>query len=712
MTQAIIDGDDRHIRDEAIASLWPLADEARAAGATGDRAALWDVADRIRQRIEQVDDLRVGDLEQSLDEIGAVLDPIYDAVFPPDGDDLAELASAPWPTARRKKMLAVRLTRDHYSGRVVLDGLAERALATTDLSLLRALVLHRFGLLSGSRSLPRVLAVLHEHGELDARLLDRAFVLDPRVGLQIFASPATPFVVAVRAHLDELIWRLVSRPEPVRYGALPYVPSLRGLRYVRLALDRPPGDAAETAFFGAAELTDDERATLLDLLRERPVAEQRRVQAWRLRAGDADFFVPLAGLAATAPLVRLVRAMPEHEAVRHDRAALLAAIDRAGLGTTRRFLQLEPNEMVAAVLGDNRAAVLKRVRNNALQGIAAFGMLPLAPGESVLDRYLALRDCAKRGPKLGPNRRHSHAAAIGVALDHLAQVTGFPDAGRLEWDCESRLAGDSPAAARVGDYTVALRFDGPDPVLTVSRGDRVLKAVPGAVRADPAYQELREHQELLRDQARRIRTGPVESLVATAGTLQPEELARLSSLPAGAAMLPALLWRDHSGTIGLLGDVDTTGPVTAVHPVELLARGLLDHWQRELVRRDLRQPVKQAFREVYVLTPAERDAVDVSHRFAGRTVDGKVAGGLLSSRGWSLHGQYDEHAATRPAGDGLVAGLRAGMHGYFGMAEIVVQGLSFLRHGTPIPLAEVPPAVFSEVIRDLDLAFRDQVTSP
>ena len=55
-------------------------------------------------------------------------------------------------------------------------------------------------------------------------------------------------------------------------------------------------------------------------------------------------------------------------------------------------------------------------------------MLPLAPDETVLDRYLALRESAKKGAKLGPNRKHSHAAAIAVALDHLAQVVGASDA--------------------------------------------------------------------------------------------------------------------------------------------------------------------------------------------------------------------------------------------------------------------------------------------
>jgi hypothetical protein len=222
----------------------------------------------------------------------------------------------------------------------------------------------------------------------------------------------------------------------------------------------------------------------------------------------------------------------------------------------------------------------------------------------------------------------------------------------------------------------------------------------------------------------------VERLVATAGTLAPDELGRLLSLPAGAAMLPALLWRDQAGVIDLLDKVDTAAPVSAVHPVELYERRVLADWQAEIVRRRLRQPVKQAFRELYVLTPAEREAGDVSRRFAGQTVDGRVAGQLLSVRGWFTHGEYDDHQATRAVGDGLIAALSCDFHGYFGMGDVQVGEVRFLTDGrrdagrygaptgsgtiggTPVPLVDIPPVVFSEVMRDLDLVVSVAGTDP
>ncbi|WP_442934174.1 DUF4132 domain-containing protein [Micromonospora sp. CPCC 205539] len=454
---------------------------------------------------------------------------------------------------------------------------------------------------------------------------------------------------------------------------------------------------------GAAELTDGEWAALVEHLHDRPAEERRHAFDLRLPAGDAEVLLPLLGLPGAAPLLRLVRATSTTEAVRQDRDAILAAVRQAGVDGARRLLGLCPSESVSAALGWNRAAVSKRVKHNALAGIAAFGLLPLAEGETVLDRYLALREVAKRGPKLGPNRRHSHAAAVAVALDHLAQVSDFPDAERLEWDCEARIATEAPDDWQVGDYTVALRLAGAEPLVTISKAGKQLKSVPPAVRADPRYSEVRDHQERLRDQSRRMRSGLLERLVATGGTLAPGELARLRSLPAGAVLLPALIWQDQGGTIGLLDQVDLDGPVTVVHPFVLYERGLLAHWQGEIVRLQIRQSVKQAFRELYLLSPTERDAVDVSRRFAGHTVDGKVSGELLSGRGWSTHGQDAEHQATRPVTTEITAALVCDLPGYFGGGEVVVGELRFLAAGAVVPLADVPPVAFSEVMRDLDL---------
>ncbi|MEV4415982.1 DUF4132 domain-containing protein [Catellatospora sp. NPDC049609] len=683
-------------------------EEVRAALADGDRDRLRELAPLIRRQVRRGDDriggnlhgARIADVDQALNEA-------YDAAFPlAPGAGVVEVLDTPWPTATRLAALC-RLLDWQLVPRPPLGDVVTRVVAAGDVHAMRVLLRTPLSRLSREDA-SRLLGGLAAADALDAAVVEDAFTADRFLGNEVFgceprygmpAQPPSPHAAAVRPYAQELLWRLLG--EGVPDAELPqFTP--HGLRFALRGLDWD-GEAKVGARLGAAELTPAELIEYVALLRDRPRETQVRAFHLRRPAGDAHAVLPLLGLATAVELLRLVEYLNASEVVRQDRAAILAAAETAGPDGTRRVLELTPCELVSAALGGNRAAVLKRVKSSALAGIAAYGMLPLADGETVLDRYTALREVAKRGPKLGPNRRHSHAAAVEVALEHLAQVAGLPDASALEWDCESRLAEEPPPPWHTGDYTVSVVLDGPDPVISVTSGGKVLKTVPKPVRADARYTASREHQDLLRDQARRMRTGTIERLVATGATLGPPELARLRALPAGAAMLPALLWQDAAGAIGLLGDVDTAGPVTAVHPYHLYASGRLAHWQAEVVRRRLRQPVKQAFRELYLLTAAELAARDASARFAGHTVSGRVAVRLLSGRGWRTHGEYADHQATRPAGDGLTAALRCDFHGYFGMGDVELGAVRFLSGTDTVPLAEVPPVAFSEVMRDLDL---------
>jgi hypothetical protein len=177
-------------------------------------------------------------------------------------------------------------------------------------------------------------------------------------------------------------------------------------------------------------------------------------------------------------------------------------------------------------------------------------------------------------------------------------------------------------------------------------------------------------------------------------------------------MLPSLLWLDGSGTVGLLPGVDTAGPLTAVHPHHLYERGVLADWQAEIVTRRITQPVKQVFRELYLLTPAERETRDRSSRFAGHRVNGKVAAQLLSARGWRIGGEYDDPPVTRTVRDGLTAALSCEFSGYFGMGDVVLGDLSVLAGATRLDLETVPPIAFCEAMRDLDLVASVAGTDP
>ncbi|NUS13923.1 MAG: DUF4132 domain-containing protein [Streptomyces sp.] len=178
----------------------------------------------------------------------------------------------------------------------------------------------------------------------------------------------------------------------------------------------------------------------------------------------------------------------------------------------------------------------------------------------------------------------------------------------------------------------------------------------------------------------------------------------------------------------LAGADGTATPVTAAdtvrmwHPLRAAAADVAA-WRTEVTDRELRQPFKQAFREVYLLTPAEEATGGYSNRFAGRVLRFGQARSLMGARGWSASqlGFWDggyEGEAVRPvpaagplewrARFDYQAVEEAGMT-RSGTADLCSSNrVRFERRPpgarwTPVTLAEVPPLVLSEALRDVDL---------
>jgi hypothetical protein len=168
---------------------------------------------------------------------------------------------------------------------------------------------------------------------------------------------------------------------------------------------------------------------------------------------------------------------------------------------------------------------------------------------------------------------------------------------------------------------------------------------------------------------------------------------------------------------GTQAPIPSGAEVRLWHPVGAAA-GEVSAWRQLLLARELGQPVKQAFREVYVLTPAEAQTRDYSNRFAGHVFRQEQARALMKGRGWVPvpMAAWDDgiyHGVSRreygraglraefffdPAGDddindsGLYTFCASDQVRFFALAD-----------GAEVPLAEVPPLVFSEAMRDVDL---------
>ncbi|RAY11719.1 hypothetical protein DPM19_29350 [Actinomadura craniellae] len=313
-----------------------------------------------------------------------------------------------------------------------------------------------------------------------------------------------------------------------------------------------------------------------------------------------------------------------------------------------------------------------------------------------IDAALALRpETAFRLPDLGFAPDGTLTRTLGA---HRARV----DENGLSWQ--------GPGGKRLRGVPTAVRRDHPDELKQV-------RALVKQVRA--------HHTTLLRA----LEAGFAEEIVHSYGRWRDE----LAGHPLGRPLIEQLIWEvetepgqwraglpadggralhDPAGTA--LPAVDDDATVRLWHPIRSEPEEIRA-WRDLLVERGLRQPFKQAFREIYLLTPAELVTARYSNRFAGHIVHYRRMYALFKERRWQsgLLGPWD-------GGDGGEAVRELGRRRwrarfrhdyveYTDAGELASTDQVRFDHRPPgrlwreVPLAEVPPVVFSEAMRDVDL---------
>ena len=358
--------------------------------------------------------------------------------------------------------------------------------------------------------------------------------------------------------------------------------------------------------------------------------------------------------------------------------------------------------------------------------LLALGLVPLHPGDGreddLLARYEIIQEFLRTSRKFGAQRREHDRRAAAIALENLARRAGYADPIRLQWAMEKQavapLARGSLTVEAEG-YRVTLRVDelGAPHLDTVNAQGRRLKSVPTRIKKVAEIADLREMQSTIRQQASRMRRALEEAMVR-GDTFTFGEIAGLLEHPVLRPMIESVLFtgkgaigypvQGERGLIGFDGAIQRVQPDTALriaHPVDLLSTGQWAEWQRDCFVAERVQPFKQVFRELYVLTATEQEEGVRSLRYAGHQVNPKQALALLASRGWVNH--YEEGARRTFHEEGITAWV-ASLAGGFTPAEVsglTVEEVAFYLRGDwrPMKLEDVPPRLFSEVMRDLDL---------
>ena len=180
--------------------------------------------------------------------------------------------------------------------------------------------------------------------------------------------------------------------------------------------------------------------------------------------------------------------------------------------------------------------------------VRALGLVPLAKGKAgefdLLDRYKIMQEFGRGSRQFGAMRQASEKTAVAIGLENLARTAGYPDPVRLEWAMEAQSVADlaaGPVCASAGEVTVTLAINpwgGPE--LSVTRKNKLLKAIPPAAKKDPVVAALVARKTEIERQASRMRQS-LEEAMCRGDEFSGAELTKLLEHPVLAPMLRSLV---------------------------------------------------------------------------------------------------------------------------------------------------------------------------
>ncbi|MFC4425165.1 DUF5724 domain-containing protein [Deinococcus navajonensis] len=438
-------------------------------------------------------------------------------------------------------------------------------------------------------------------------------------------------------------------------------------------------------------------------------------QAWEAEISERT---PLSPSDLTEGAVDIVWFRHTHKALGPERfTALLEAAKYASSSGGHKRAEMYAHALLGKL---NEADLRTRIETRRNQdAVRALGLLPLARSKAraareLEDRYRLLSEFRRQSRQFGAQRQASERRAADIGLQNLARSAGYADPQRLVWAMEARSAPDWQQTVSVGDLHlgIALSTDG-DASLTLRRGDRLLKTLPAALKKNSEVTALRDAVTELKAARKRMRAALEEAMVR-GDHLQLQELRELAAHPVIAPMLRSLVWVLNEAHVGWWDDDALSTPggrqpigdhaLRLAHPHDLFLSGHWPEFQRRIMDEGIVQPFKQVFREYYPLTATERDARR-STRFDGHHVQPGKAAGLFKARGWVSVPEEGVRKTWHAEGLNVWTDTSLGYGTPNEVEGTPLHAAYFIRRDAtePLPLSEVPPRVFSETMRDLDL---------
>ena len=355
--------------------------------------------------------------------------------------------------------------------------------------------------------------------------------------------------------------------------------------------------------------------------------------------------------------------------------------------------------------------------------VMALGLVPINKKkveEDLVSRYNLLQTFLKESKQFGQQRQESEKNAVEIGLDNLSRNAGYEDSIRFSWAMEAKATQQimEKSTLVLDDTQLQLVVDDEGKAdIIVTKGDKTLKSVPDKYKKNKEVEALKDSKTYLTKQYSRTRLS-LEQAMLSQTLFTAAELAKILEHPVVKAMLSKLVlfnpetqasgfWQDGKllSAEGTLTPLKATDKLLIAHPSHLFYAVQWDLYQKYLFDKEIKQPFKQVFRELYVPTKDELETSNRSERYQGHQVQPQKTVALLRGRGWTVN--YEEGLQKVYHKEGFRATIYAAADWYT-PSDVEAPTLEYvvfynLKDGKEVPMKEINPVIFSEVMRDVDL---------
>lgn len=360
--------------------------------------------------------------------------------------------------------------------------------------------------------------------------------------------------------------------------------------------------------------------------------------------------------------------------------------------------------------------------------LMSIGLLPLPADkkkreEELLDRYQFIQKYKKESRQFGAQRRASEGRACEIALRNLTVNAGFTDVTRLVLRMEGKLAEQSAEYfdwQAVDEIELAISVDETGKsALQCRKSGKLLKSVPAKYKKNETVVTFQETVKKLKEQYSRTKQ-MMEQAMEDRTAFEVWEYLSLYQNPVTRPVTETLLVKtanESDPKLGFLtqdGIVDISGDILPVkqddsifiaHPFDLYRSGHWHEYQKLLFEKQIRQPFKQVFRELYVKLDEELEK-ESSMLFSGNQIQPQKTVGALRSRRWVA--DYDDGLQKIYYKENIVARIYA-MADWFSPSDVEAPTLEHVafadrKNGKWLKIKDIPDVIYSEVMRDVDLA--------